>query len=95
MDSHASARIKSWLSRLCDGLNKFSNEVLLPAVCAVRLQSQNLQLSSTLASFGIRPRFFNIFFGVSDMNNDEHNDIPREKPQTLANIRRLCYYSMR
>ena len=46
------------------------------------VQSQNLQLSSTLPSFGFRPHFFNIFFGVSDMNNHEHNDIPREKPQT-------------
>ena len=53
MDSHASARIKSMLSCLRDGLNIFSNDTLFPPT-DVRLRLQNLQLSSTLASGGAR-----------------------------------------
>ena len=60
MDSHASARIKSRLSCLRDGLNIFSNDTFFPPT-DVRLRLQNLQLSSTLAFFCCLPRFFSKF----------------------------------
>jgi hypothetical protein len=60
MDSHASARIKSWLSCVRDGFNIFSNDTFFPPT-VVRLRLQNLQLSSTLDFFCCLPRFFKLF----------------------------------